>query len=207
MSQAARNLKFAVLAMKWTNSRIKLQNNQIWDLVVSFGKAHTCVRQMRTDRENSQAEWNRRFMSQYKEGTTAAEVRRRSPKDFWQWRYTMMKYQMEKAIQHGCGNCGELSSTAFFYLLKEDVRPIEKMEIAGGDHHFVVIGRKAGSPESDPGKWGKDAAICDPWRETACLASDYKGKLPSLAEVMANPKQHIASWYRVDGKGPLPDGY
>ncbi|NBC31224.1 MAG: hypothetical protein GVY13_00960 [Alphaproteobacteria bacterium] len=204
MSQAARNLKLAVAAMRWTNSRIKMQSNQAGDIVMSFGKSLVCVDTMRDDRKEAERSWNRSFLSHYKAGTNEAEIRRRSPKDFWNRRYMIMKYQMEKAIQHGCGNCGELSSTAFFYLYDKPARPIEKMHIKGGDHAFVVIGRKTGSRDHDPGSWGPDAAICDPWYEVACLAAAYKSELPALAKTFANPNQHIVSWYRLDGKRPLP---
>jgi hypothetical protein len=38
------------------------------------------------------------------------------------------------------------------------------------------------------------------------MASEHKSKLPSIGEVIADPNQSIASWYRLEGPGPLPQG-
>lgn len=65
----------------------------------------------------------------------------------------------------GCGNCGEQSATAFVYLLDQGIRPLDWMALEDpGDHAFVVIGRIAGSDETDPNTWGSSAVVCDPWK-------------------------------------------
>jgi hypothetical protein len=205
MSSAQQNLSLAVAAMRFANSRIKLQSNQVSDIVLSFGKAMSCVADMREARSQAEQSWYRSFMTEYR-GMHEREIRKKSERDYWERRYMIMKYQMLKAIQHGCGNCGELSSTAFFYMLDKKTRPIEKMFYKGGDHAFCVVGRRSDSREADPRTWGAAAAICDPWNEVACMASEHKSKLPSIGEVIADPNQSIASWYRLEGPGPLPQG-
>jgi hypothetical protein len=64
-----------------------------------------------------------------------------------------------------CGNCGELSASAFMYLYHLGVRPLDYMVLKPpADHAFVVIGRP-GSPRDDEfgRNWGKTAVVCDPW--------------------------------------------
>jgi len=61
-----------------------------------------------------------------------------------------------------CGNCTELSSVAFAFLEKKT----KKLDLVGlfrNDHAFVIVGRPSKSRISDPGTWGRDAVICDPW--------------------------------------------
>jgi hypothetical protein len=60
-----------------------------------------------------------------------------------------------------CGNCAELAASAFVFLHKLNVRPLDYMVLDGADHAFVVIGREADS--DDWRKWGKSAVVCDPW--------------------------------------------
>jgi hypothetical protein len=60
-----------------------------------------------------------------------------------------------------CGNCAELAASAFMYLHKSNVRPLDYMVLEGADHAFVVIGREVDT--SDWSKWGKSAVVCDPW--------------------------------------------
>ena len=67
------------------------------------------------------------------------------------------------AERRGCGNCGEQSSVAFVHLDGQGVRPLELMQFSNVDHGFVVIGRTAGSDVKNPGAWGADAVVCDPW--------------------------------------------
>jgi hypothetical protein len=60
-----------------------------------------------------------------------------------------------------CGNCAELAASAFIYLHKLNVRPLDYMVLGGADHAFVVIGREVDT--SDWTKWGTSAVVCDPW--------------------------------------------
>ena len=199
------NLKYAKDALQWTIKRVTMSSNQISDDITFGSKADVCVQKMREETGSDIGAWNRTFLNHYKKGTTLDEVKRRSPNDYWQYRYNEIKTQMTNAIKHGCGNCGELSSTAFMYLLNTKIRPIEKMHVKGGDHHFVVIGRRNGSTDDDVGTWGKDAAICDPWNEMAIPAADYWTSAWFVWSQLG-PGAKLASFYRVDGKGPLPDG-
>ena len=60
-----------------------------------------------------------------------------------------------------CGNCAEMAASAFMYLHKLNVRPLDYMVLEGADHAFVVIGRDGDA--TDWRKWGKNAVVCDPW--------------------------------------------
>jgi hypothetical protein len=63
--------------------------------------------------------------------------------------------------KYSCGNCAELAASAFMYLHKLNVRPLDYMILDGADHAFVVIGREVDT--DDWSKWGKSAVVCDPW--------------------------------------------
>ena len=199
------NLKYAKAAMQWTVKRVTMSSNQLSDYIVYGSKPGICVTQMRKESQSDIKSWNKVFFDKYKKGTDLDQIRRVNPKDYWMFRYNEIKVQAQNAIQHGCGNCGELSSTAFMYLLGMSIRPIEKMRVDGGDHAFVVIGRVKNSKEDDISTWGKDAAICDPWNEMAIVASSY-WKSASFIWGQRGSSRKLASFYRVDGKGPLPDG-
>jgi hypothetical protein len=71
----------------------------------------------------------------------------------------------ELAKKHSCGNCGEMTSSAFLHLHNVGIRPLDFVSLKDpADHAFVVIGRKAGTDNDPFGRtWGKDAVICDPW--------------------------------------------
>lgn len=62
------------------------------------------------------------------------------------------------------GNCGEHAAVAFAYLLNRGARPLDYMTLSpGGDHCFVLVGRKRGSDPTSPTTWGADAYVCDAW--------------------------------------------
>ena len=207
MSKAQRNLEIALKAMKWATSRIRLQGNQMVDNLLTQGKANDCVIEMRADHFESKKKLLRTYMPQYN-GMKEAEIRKVSERDFWIRRYIFLQYQMKKAIQYGCGNCGELTATTLLHLIYHyrNTRPVEYMHHIGGDHAFVVIGRKGNSTAADPSTWGAAAAICDPWKNAVFTASGFRSRLLSLWEGLTAPDQRIGSWYRVEGAGPLPDG-
>jgi hypothetical protein len=75
-----------------------------------------------------------------------------------------------RAVEVGCGNCGEQAAVAFMYLLARGARPLDYLSLLGSHGHavhaFVVL---AFCPEDDTSssRWGPDAVICDPWEGRA----------------------------------------
>lgn len=70
------------------------------------------------------------------------------------------------ARKHGCGNCGELSSIAFIFLLDRRITvSLDWMYIRGADHQFVLLDRAKDSDPSNPTTWGTRCAIADPWKD------------------------------------------
>lgn len=95
------------------------------------------------------------------------------------------------AIKHGCGNCGEHAQIAFCYLLNKKIHPLDYMELVDNDHAFVVIGRLKGSSPSDPGTWGSDAVVCDPWASQhgqAYPASQIQPKMKAFIDGAVIPR-------------------
>jgi hypothetical protein len=83
--------------------------------------------------------------------------------------YLRMTSEIFKAT--GCGNCGEQTSIAFMALYDSGIRPIDYMNVANGDHAFVMIGRNEGEAH-DVAKWGTHAVVCDPWYGKAYFANE-----------------------------------
>jgi hypothetical protein len=79
----------------------------------------------------------------------------------------------ESAKNSGSGNCGEVSAIAFIYLYDSMIRPIDWMEVKGGDHNFVLIGRKSQNP-ANKDTWGEPCAVSDPWQKISRAASLMK---------------------------------
>ena len=65
------------------------------------------------------------------------------------------------------GFCGHMAAVAFFKALKKGVWNVELdvVNIVGGDHAFLVIGRRPGSNPIDYTTWGSSALVIDPWAE------------------------------------------
>lgn len=115
---------------------------------------------------------------------------------------------MAQAVRDtGVGNCGEQAAVAFIYLRNSTYRPLDYISVEVGFsifrlyHAFVVIGRlpdgwvEARFPTSrlsDPGSWGDDAVICDPWRREAYYANEYDSHLWKY------PKSSIISECRLE---------
>jgi hypothetical protein len=89
------------------------------------------------------------------------------------------------AQQSHCGNCGEQTAVAFTFLERDRIlRPLDFMYFKPPfDHNYVVIGRIAGSNDSDVSTWGKNAVVCDPWSNKAYPAADlakhWPGRVPA----------------------------
>jgi hypothetical protein len=76
------------------------------------------------------------------------------------------------------GNCFDMALYAFGLFGKWDVYPLERIDVQGGDHSYVVVGRFDSFEGTkcnlqDLGTWGESAYVCDPWANIACRASDY----------------------------------
>ena len=97
--------------------------------------------------------------------------------------------------KYSLGNCDELATQAFEYVLNHDNISAEKFRIAGegGDHVFVVINRDPSSDPNDPLSWGENAVICDTWAaneaDQVYPASEYK--------------THLKNFYHRDGKNQV----
>lgn len=90
--------------------------------------------------------------------------------------------------KYSLGNCYELALQALDYCLMENEKAEEKVRaevfrLKGGDHVFLVIGRRYGSLENDPKTWGDDAVICDPWANKYYPAKEYLQKLRDFYSV------------------------
>src|SRR5262245_46649636 len=71
-----------------------------------------------------------------------------------------------RAVETGCGNCGEQAAVAFMYLLGVGARPLDYMNLDNADgiaiHSFVVIDFCC-EGDGMSCNWGPSAVICDPW--------------------------------------------
>ena len=69
------------------------------------------------------------------------------------------------AEKYGAGNCGEHSATAYMWLRRKGVFPIDWVHFRNKDHAFVLIGRSSkGSynAEQIPEQpWFADSVVCD----------------------------------------------
>jgi hypothetical protein len=102
----------------------------------------------------------------------------------------------------GCGNCREMASSAFVFLLDRGVRPIELMYATpdGADHMFACVGRPRNAP-LDVRQWGADCWFIDPWmagftgdaRDGAFPARDI-GRMKQRVPKM----EGIGLWHRED---------
>ena len=80
-------------------------------------------------------------------------------------------------LAKGQGNCGELSTVAYKWLVTHGAHGVTFCQLVGGNHEFVIVGAppplrvdtgnlSAGTP---PTEFGQDAVWCDPWYG-ACFA-------------------------------------
>ncbi|MCW8398827.1 hypothetical protein OQJ26_08485 [Legionella sp. PATHC038] len=85
------------------------------------------------------------------------------------------------------GNCYEYALLALDYVINHEPHvSAEVFYIKGGDHCFLVIGRKAGSNPLDPTTWGEEAYICDPSENEAYPAVKYLSRLKNYYKVDDN---------------------
>ncbi|VEB39391.1 hypothetical protein [Legionella cherrii] len=85
------------------------------------------------------------------------------------------------------GNCYEYALLALDYVINYEPHvSAEAFYIKGGDHCFLVIGRKADSNPSDPTTWGEEVYICDPSENEVYLAVNYLSRLKNYYKVDDN---------------------
>jgi len=80
----------------------------------------------------------------------------------------------KKAMEAGCGNCGELAAVAFWQLLILGYFPLDLCYIGEPKptHNLVLIGRNEGSVK-DFSTWGPETAVCDPWTRRSYEGKDW----------------------------------
>ncbi|MCE3044918.1 hypothetical protein [Legionella sp. 16cNR16C] len=104
--------------------------------------------------------------------------------------------ELDKEIQHfyqtielckklSLGNCHELALMALDYVVNytPPQTNAEVYHIKGGDHVFLVVGRKKDSIANQPETWGDQAYICDPWANEVYPASDYLSRTKNYYRV------------------------
>ena len=108
--------------------------------------------------------------------------------------------QIANCKKFSLGNCGELAQMALHYVVKEHPEiNAEMFNIAGGNHAFLVIGRDPKSAPNNPGEWGDETYICDPWLNKTYPAKVYLTELKNYWQDDKNnncvedfnPKKHV----------------
>jgi hypothetical protein len=113
---------------------------------------------------------------------------------------------LEKAKNMGAdqlvANCSEKAMLAFDMLANQEDNPhldvvalVNTKEVTafaaitgvpthlaqGPDHALLIIGRDPRSDIADPGTWGDDTVICDPWAQRTYAVSAYKEEMELLS--------------------------
>ncbi len=99
------------------------------------------------------------------------------PEGLTEYVYNALKH----AKKYSLGNCDEFSNIVLHYLIKRGIHA-ERYYISGGDHVFVVLGRKENSDPNEPLTWGTNAYIIDAWQKKIFKAEEYKTKLWGFIE-------------------------
>ena len=129
---------------------------------------------------------------------------------------------LEKAKSMGpdqlVANCSEKAFLAFDLLANKEENPqLDVVKLAntaevtavaaitgepshlerGPDHALLVIGRDPNSDIADPGTWGDDTVICDPWAKRAYAVSAFKEEMELLASTTNGQTRckPMISWY------------
>jgi hypothetical protein len=97
----------------------------------------------------------------------------------------------------GAGNCQEYAACACSALKNtRGVPAYDAVYLVNGNHIFVAIGQDHdgnGDYPKDFATWDPESAICDPWAEIACLASEYPDKWKRQMAEWANAGRKIKS--------------
>ncbi|WP_392538659.1 hypothetical protein [Legionella sp. 227] len=102
--------------------------------------------------------------------------------------YQEFHFTIQQCKKFSLGNCYEMALMALDYVLQHASPSVnaEVYEIEGGDHAFLVVGRKKNSHPKQPETWGEDAVICDPWSNEVYPASEYLAQTKNFYEVIHN---------------------
>lgn len=149
------NLTWGLRANEWANRYIRFADNRFEDKFLSFGSNHSCVQQMRAEVDGF---------------STGADYVGR------------IRERAMIASRYGCGNCDEQSAVAFTWLYdwywsvnKRRNASLARMEIANGDHVFVIIGFPFGKADT-PVQWGPRSVVVDPWNYAVYPAAGIRLK-------------------------------
>lgn len=153
-SQLTANLAWAKTALRYVEGKMTVgAGNRPLDLLKSFGNSFICVLATRS------------VVSDMNPDDDNAHIRNMAA----------------VAEGTGCGNCGEHAASAYQFLKRHKISPIDYMIYrAPGDHAFVVIGRDLSGDVADYKTWGPSAVVCDAWDHKVLPASQipkqmYKG--------------------------------
>lgn len=97
--------------------------------------------------------------------------------------YAAFKRWMRSARGKGLGNCSEKAAYAAVACAGRGLHPVEMFALQKADHAFCVVGRDPGSRLDDPGTWGRDAVIIDPWLEEVYPATQIGWHLQRFKDV------------------------
>ena len=106
----------------------------------------------------------------------------------------------DNAERYGGGNCGEHAASAYLWLRRNGVFPIDWIKFTNKDHSFVVIGRSdAGkyTPRDIPKQpWFPDAVICDAYfgrcNYWSALLAEYDPTV--MASLLHQEAQGLQQW-------------
>ncbi|MBX3501485.1 MAG: hypothetical protein KF889_18750 [Alphaproteobacteria bacterium] len=146
------HLSWGKRAVEWATRHIFFASNRRLDSLMTSGGSYYCVAAVR-------ATWM---------GTHGEMLER-------------MRKKARVAMAVGCGNCDEQSTVAFLWLYDwwinktdtEGTSTLAWMQIANGDHLFVLMGYEPGKAAVDK-EWGPRAVVVDPWNEKSYAASSIR---------------------------------
>ena len=103
------------------------------------------------------------------------------------WKQVLKYGKMVSEV--GVGNCSDLAMCAAYYLvMKRGLSCVDVVTLELSDHAFATIGQPlpgAGNYPAEFANWQAVSAICDPWADIACKATDFperwKGRMKNWA--------------------------
>lgn len=174
------NLDWGNRASEWATRHIAFASNRYTDYVLTSGFSSVCVAKVRSD---------------YKSATENMTDR-----------IAKMRVRAKGAMRYGCGNCNEMSSTSFiwlldYYLLFNNDPTLAWMEVTNGDHLFVLIGFPK-NKSSTTAEWGPRSVVVDPWNNAVYPGLEIRKRRWNSSGEVYTPivelpvKRHIEPWRR-----------